>query len=197
MVYVTLWTVTGQAPLSMGFSRQEHWSGLPFPSPGDLPQPGIEPGTPALRAISLQSEAPGKSPGVVRVWWENLPLGEEDPHPDRGAWWATAHGVAKSWTRLKWLSTHRSTRENNVNFGITAALNFSSVQSLTRVRLFVTPWTTAHQASLSINQLWESTQLMSIESVMPCSHLILCHPLLLLPPIPPSISLFQWVNSSH
>ena len=58
---------------------------------------------------------------------------------DREAWYAAIHGVAKSWTRLKWLSTHRSTRENNVNFGITAALNFSSVQSLTRVRLFVTP----------------------------------------------------------
>ena len=46
----TPWTVACQAPLSMGFSRQEHWSGLPFPSPGDLPNPGIEPGSPALQA---------------------------------------------------------------------------------------------------------------------------------------------------
>ena len=44
----TPWTVACQAPLSMGFSRQEYWSGLPFPSPGDLPDPGIEPGSPAL-----------------------------------------------------------------------------------------------------------------------------------------------------
>ena len=44
------WTVTCQAPLSMGFSNQEYWSGLPFPSPGDLPNPGIEPGSPALQA---------------------------------------------------------------------------------------------------------------------------------------------------
>ena len=73
----------------------------------------------------------------------------------------------------------------------------SSVQSLSRVWLFVTPWITAHQASLSITNSWSSLKLMSIESVMPSSHLILCCPLLLLPPIPPSISLFQWVNSSN
>ena len=49
-----------QASLSMGFSRQEYWSGLPFPSPEDLPDPGIEPGSPALRADALTSEPPGK-----------------------------------------------------------------------------------------------------------------------------------------
>ena len=49
-----------QAPPSMGFSRQEYWSGLPFPSPGDLPDPGIEPGSPALQANALTSEPPGK-----------------------------------------------------------------------------------------------------------------------------------------
>ena len=65
-------------------------------------------------------------------------------------------------------------------------LQFSSVQLLSRVRLFVTPWITARQASLSINS-WSLPKLMSIESVMPSSHLILCCPLLLLPPIPPSI----------
>ena len=47
-LFVTPWTVAPQSPLSMGFSRQEYWSGLPFPSPGDLPNPGIEPGSPAL-----------------------------------------------------------------------------------------------------------------------------------------------------
>ena len=50
---VTPWTVARQAPLSMEFSRQDYWSGLPFPSPGDLPDPGIEPGSPALQADSL------------------------------------------------------------------------------------------------------------------------------------------------
>ena len=52
-LFATPWTVTFQAPLSMGFSRQEYWSGLPFPSPGDLPNPGIEPGSPALQADAL------------------------------------------------------------------------------------------------------------------------------------------------
>ena len=73
----------------------------------------------------------------------------------------------------------------------------SSVQSLSRVRVFATPWIVARQASLSITNSLSSLKLTSIELVMPSSHLILCHPLLLLPPIPPSISLFQWVNSLH
>ena len=52
-LFATPWTIAYQAPLSMGFSRQECWSGLPFPSPGDLPDPGIEPGSPALQADAL------------------------------------------------------------------------------------------------------------------------------------------------
>ena len=57
---VTPWTVACQVPLSMGFSRQEHWRGLPFPSPGDLPNPGIKPMSPALQADSLPTELVGK-----------------------------------------------------------------------------------------------------------------------------------------
>ena len=68
---------------------------------------------------------------------------------------------------------------------------FRSDQSLSRVRLFTTPWITACQASLSITNSQNSPKLMSIESVMPSSHLILCRPLLLLPPIPPSIRVFS------
>ena len=68
---------------------------------------------------------------------------------------------------------------------------FSSVQSLSHVRLFVTPWIAARQASLSITNSQSSLKLMSIESVIPSSHLILCCPLLLLPPIPPSIRVFS------
>ena len=59
-LFATPWTVAYQAPPSMGFSRLECWSGLPFPSPGDLPDPGIEPGSPALQADTLSSEPPGK-----------------------------------------------------------------------------------------------------------------------------------------
>ena len=68
---------------------------------------------------------------------------------------------------------------------------FSSVQSLSCVRLFATPWIAARQASLSITNSRSSLRLTSIESVMPFSHLILCHPPLLLPPIPPSIRVFS------
>ena len=60
-IFVTPWTVDGQAPLSIEFPRQEYWSGLPFCSPGDLPNPGIEPQSPTLQADSLPSEPPGKS----------------------------------------------------------------------------------------------------------------------------------------
>ena len=61
-LFATPWTnVAHQAPPSMGFSRQEYWSGLPLPSPGDLPDPGIEPRSPTLQADTLTSEPPGKS----------------------------------------------------------------------------------------------------------------------------------------
>ena len=64
-LFSTPWTVAHQAPPSMEFSRQEYWSGLPFPSPGDLPDPGIEPGAPALQADALLSEPPG---GWLYTW---------------------------------------------------------------------------------------------------------------------------------
>ena len=107
-----------QAPLSVGCSRQEYWSGLPFPSPGDLPDSGIEPGSPALQADSSLSEPSGKPPSI----------------------------------------------------------QFSSVQLLSRVRLFATPWIAAHRASLSITISQSSPRLTSIKSVMPSSHLILVVP---------------------
>ena len=72
---------------------------------------------------------------------------------------------------------------------------FSSVQSLSHVRFFVTSWITVRQASLSITNSWSLLKFMSIEWVMPSSHLILCHLLLLLPPIPPSIRVFSNVSS--
>ena len=81
---------------------------------------------------------------------------------------------------------------NVIVFGGSAfRVQFSSVQSLSRIRLFATPWITARQVSLSITNSRSSLKLMSIELVMPSSHLILCHPLLLLPSIPPSIRVFS------
>ena len=78
------------------------------------------------------------------------------------------------------------------------SFQFGSVQSLSRVWLFASPWTAAHQASLSITISWSLFKLMSIELGMPSNHLILCRPLLLLPSIFNSIRVFfQWVSSSH
>ena len=72
-LFATPWTVAYQAPSSMGFSRQEYWSGLPFPSPGDLPDPGIEPGSPAFQADALTSEPPGKP-----IWKKKKMWGDTD-----------------------------------------------------------------------------------------------------------------------
>ena len=123
--------------MSMGFSWEEYWSGLPWPSPGDLSKPGIEP-------MSLMSPALAGGFFTTSTIWE-APF----------------------------------------------TIQFSSVQSLSRVRLFATPWITAHQASLSNTNVRSSLRFTSIESVMPSSHLILHHPLLLLPPGPPSIKVFS------
>ena len=64
------WTVAHQLPLSMEFSRQEYWSGLPFPSPGDLPDLGIEPGSPTLQADSLPSESPALVAWISRILYK-------------------------------------------------------------------------------------------------------------------------------
>ena len=66
-LFATPWTVAYDAPLSIRFSRQEYWSGLPFPSPQNLPDPGIEPRSPSLRADTLPSEPPGKKESYIDV----------------------------------------------------------------------------------------------------------------------------------
>ena len=66
-LFVTPWTVAYQVPPSMGFSRQGYWSGLPFPPPGDLPSPGIKPGSPALQGDALPSEPPRKPISLMSV----------------------------------------------------------------------------------------------------------------------------------
>ena len=81
--------------------------------------------------------------------------------------------------------------------GICVINQFSSVQLLSHVQLFATPWTAAHQSSLSITNSRSLLKLMSIESVMPSNHLILCHPLLLLPSIVPSIRVFSSESVLH
>ena len=92
---------------------------------------------------------------------------------------------------------HLIYHENDTGILFFTSVQFSSFQSLSRVRLFATPWITARQASLSITNSRSLLRLTSIESVMPSSHLILCRPLLLLPPIYPSIRVFSNESSLH
>ena len=92
-LFATPWTVAYEASPSTECSRQEYWSGLPFPSPGYLPNPEIEPESPALQADVLPSEPPGK-PGTGNP----LQYPRLENSMDREAWWATVHGITKSWT---------------------------------------------------------------------------------------------------
>ena len=140
-------TVARQPPLFLGFSRQEYWSEQPFSSRGNLPDPGIEPGSPALLVDYLPSEPPGNE----------------------------AHLTLR---RAIWFS--QSTNSN---------IQFSSVAQVCLT--LCNPWTVARQASLSIANSQSLLKLMSIESVMSSNHVILSHPLLLLPSIFPSIRVFS------
>ena len=101
---------------------------------------------------------------------------------DREAWCVAVHGVAKSQTRL-------SDRTELMKKSVTSVMCVL-FKSLSHVRLFATPGIAAYQASLSITNSWSLLKLLSIESVMPSNHPILCHPLLLLPSIFPKIRLF-------
>ena len=74
-LFATPWTIAYQAPPSMGFSRQEYWSGLPLPSPGDLPDPGIEPGSPTFQADALTSEPPGKPIFMQKFHYNTMKTG--------------------------------------------------------------------------------------------------------------------------
>ena len=103
----------------------------------------------------------------------------------------------KTKRRNKQRRTTKATRKQVIKWQISTSVQFSSVQSLSRVQLFETPWIAARQTSLSITNSQSSPKLMSIESVMPSSHLILCRPLLLLPLVPPSIRVFSNESTLH
>ena len=130
---------------------------------------------------------------LLRVDW-NVPFCVRDLNIHRFIF------VRFSWNSSSWLP-----REYCVHLCPSNFLNVSpfpffmilSVQLLSHVRLFVTPWIAACQASLSITNSQSSPKLMCIKSVMPSSHLILCRPLLLLPPIPPSIKVFSNESTLH
>ena len=166
---MTPWTVAHQASLSMGFPRQEYWSELPFPSPGDLPNPGIKSGLLHWQADSLPLSHLG-SP-VILMYWKLL--------------------CARHFTRK---AEKKGKKEVTIKHMV---YQIRSDQSLSRVQLFAIPWIAAHQASLSITNPWSLLKFMSIEPVdaIQPSH-PLSSPS---PAFNPSQhqSLFQWVNSSH
>ena len=148
-VFATPWTVALQALLSMGFSRQEYWSELPFSSPGESSQP---------RDQTWVSCIAG---GFFTVW---------------------TTGEAQQCIVDHYYKILVSI------FPCTGHL--INIIVVVHVRLFLTPWTAAHQAALSFTISWSLLKLMSVESVMPSNHLILCRPLLL-PSIFPSIWVFS------
>ena len=168
----TSWTATCQAPQSTGFSRQKYWRGLPFPSPGDLPDPGIELESPALEGGFFTAEPPGKR-------WPSVNQ-QEGLHQEPN------HDLRFSQPPKLW----------KVSLLFKHSVQFSSVTQC--VWLFATPCTAAYQPCLSITNSQSWLKLMSIELVMPSNHLILGHHLLLPPSDFLSIMVFsQWVSSSH
>ena len=165
----------------MGFSRQEYQSVLPFPSPGDLPGPGIKPMSAALADGFFTAEPPGKAPinGLPNMLPQSLSTIVNWDFYLQFSLWKSMFGLLT--TIFK--SLHKNVRIVYLNFDYdlftrksSQESNLSSVQLLSHVWLYVTPWIASHQASLSITNSWSSLKLTSIESVMPSSHLILCHP---------------------
>ena len=138
-LFATPWTVVYQAPLSMLFSRQEYWSGLPFPSPRDLPDPGIKPRSPTLQADALTYAAAAAAKSLQSCPtlcdpMDGSPPGSPVPEilqPRTLEWVAISFSNAWKW-KVK-------------------------MKSLSHVRLFTTPWTAAYQAPLSMDCPGRST----------------------------------------
>ena len=186
-LFATPWTTAHQALLSIGFPRQEYWSGLPFPPPGDLPDPGIKPGSPALQADSLLSEPPGEPPRSLPTWGSWILI--------IAMWQDVFTPILKvSKMSLKDINllkiTGKEAAKLELSWGHGSSL-FVVVQSLIRVQLFATPRAVVWQASLSFTISWSLLKLISMELVIPSNHLILCCPLFLLPSIFPSIRVFS------
>ena len=154
----------------MGFLGQEYWSGLPFPSPGDLHDPGIEPASPALSGGFFTAEAPGNPGPMVGsykygLWAEGSGLKDRKDikatFQSTGLKMSTFHKTMWIWQlcRLAFMN-------------ITRDIWTQSVQLLSCVWLFATPWRAARRASLSITNSRNLLKLMSVELVMPSNHLI-------------------------
>ena len=195
MAFCHPWTVACQASLSMEFSRREDWSGLPFPSPGDLPNQGIEPESPAFQADPLPSEPPGKPKIMLVTFNTNLmftiiiftkTLSGRRLLYSQFYWWG-------NWGLKKLIVQVGHVDIRNYVLDLSPPDQLLLFQLLSHVWLFVTPRTAAHQASLSTIS-WSLLKLMSIESGIPSNHLVLCRALFLLSSIFPSIRVFSAIN---
>ena len=100
-LFATQWSVAYEAPQSMGFSRQEYWSGLPFPSPGDLPDPGIKPRSPTLQGDALPSEPPGKI--MLKILRARLQQYVNHEHPDVQAGFRKGRGARDQIVNICWI----------------------------------------------------------------------------------------------
>ena len=199
-----------------GFPRQEHWSKLPFPSSADLPNPWIEPTFPVSPASSggFYTTVPPRKGSPYNIWILGIHTKDVAPNfyflrcsliklEDINAWFYVWIHIRKYYgvrnksflTKLTGGWNSISNRMNLTLFIFSFLLNsmgitvFSSVAHLCPA--LWEPMDRSTPASLSITNSRSSLKLMSIESVMPPSHLIICRPLLLLPPIPPSIRVFS------
>ena len=152
-LFATPWTLSYQPPPSMGFSRQEYWSGLPFPSPGDLPDPGIEPASPALQADALPSEPPWKPYSEVLLLSHFSRVDSVQPQ-------------RRQPTRLPspWASPGKNTGMG-CHFLLQCMKVKMKLKSLSCVLLLETPWTATHQAptpmGFSRQEYWSGVPLPS------------------------------------
>ena len=206
----TPWTAAYEAPPSMGFSRQEHWNGVPLPSPIDLLLYVLALELDFVWIISFlppSTTNPSVSPpkyilNLFTLLPSLLPLSLIQTTITS----CQDESTSPSWSHIQsrlfqLISAQRPEGPfQNVNqffvffpclWPNPQTVQFSSVQLLSPVQLFATPWTAARQASLSITNSWTSHKLMSIESMMPSNHLILCRSLLLLPLVFSSIRVFS------
>ena len=142
-----------------------------------------------LEWVAMPSSRGLLNPGLLHCRWNLYHLSHQGSYPIRVAY---PFSSGSSWPR-NWAVVFCTAGR----FFTSWATQFSSVQLLSCVRLFATPWIAACQASLSITNSQSLPKPMPIESVMPSSHLILCHSLLLLPPIPPSIRVFSNESTLH
>ena len=178
-LFVTLWIVACQTPLSMRFSMQEYWSGLPFPSPGDLWDPENE-------SVSYVSYV-GRQ---VLYHWEAL---NTDYVISKAFFFLSVPRLQRLFKPLLRTLMYLFKEEGAYLVVLICSVQFSD----SVVSNSVTPWTTACQVSLSITSSRSLLKLVSFESVMPSKHLILCLPLFLLPSVFPSIRVFSNESALH